>query len=121
MTYPNWWNKTITIYHKREAKDENGRNHIKWGRTILNGCFVGAKDKKIISGNEILTVNVNVVRIAYSVEVSPGDIIVLSDTSSDEALTSELAIKKKYPDSFVVQEVHDNTTMGFLPHIYISG
>lgn len=119
--YPRWWNKTLTIYHRQEKQDENERTHVEWIRSIIKNCFSGTKAKQTVSGNEILPVNINVVRVPHFVDVSPGDIIVLADTENDTALTSELAIKKKYPNSFAVEEVHDNTKAGFSPHVYISG
>lgn len=33
--YPEWWNTTVTLYNKYEAK--NGE--ITWYRTVLEGCF----------------------------------------------------------------------------------
>lgn len=121
MVYPNWWDKKVTIYHKHETKDENERTHIEWVRSVFKNCFAGTKDKKVMSGNEILSVNVNIVRIPCPVDVLPGDIIVLADVSNDKTLKSDIAIKNKYPDSFIVKEVHDNTKVGFLSHVCISG
>ena len=31
--------ETVTLYNRREAKDENGRTHITWHRTVRPGCF----------------------------------------------------------------------------------
>ena len=120
MQYPSWWNKTITIFHKRNTKDEHGRTHYKWVRQVVDGCFVTTKSKQSISNNEITPVKVNIVRTPCFVEVVTGDIIVLSETNNSTELTSDVAIKSAYPNSFTVDEIHDNTG-DFLPHMYISG
>lgn len=120
MQYPSWWNKTITIFHKRITKDEHGRTHYKWVRKVVKNCFVSTKLKQSISNNEIIPVKVNIVRTPCFEEVVAGDIIALSITNNNLEVTSDVAIKNAYPNSFTVDEVHDNTG-DFLSHMYISG
>lgn len=117
--YPRYWDKTITIYHRKESKDEKGRTHIEWQRNIYENCFAHKVTKQTVSNNEIVRSSVNIVRIPRFTEVSVNDIVVLSDTSNDEVLTSELAIKNKYLNCFIASDIHDNTGM-FLSHTYIS-
>lgn len=120
MLYPSWWNKTITIFHKEKTLDEKGRTHYKWVRQVVSDCFSATKSKQSVTNNEIISVKVNVVRTPCFVEVDTGDIIVLSGTKNNTEITSDTAIRNAYPNSFIVDEVHDNAGT-FLPHTYISG
>lgn len=47
MSYPAWWNKTVTIYNRYE--DVGG--FITWYRTVLPGCFVKNVPAFVIAGN----------------------------------------------------------------------
>lgn len=47
MSYPAWWNKTVTLYNRFE----DGEGVVKWYRTVLPGCFVKTVPALIISGN----------------------------------------------------------------------
>lgn len=47
MSYPAWWNKTVTLYNRFE--DDEGA--VKWYRTVLPGCFVKTVPALILSGN----------------------------------------------------------------------
>lgn len=117
--YPEYWDKTITIYHRKNSKDDKGRTHIEWQRNIYKKCFAHKVVKQTVNNNEIVRSSVNIVRIPCFAEVAVNDIVVLSDTKDDAILTSELDIKNKYPNCFITSDIHDNTGT-FLPHTYIS-
>lgn len=117
--YPRYWNKTVTIYHRKISKDEKGRTHTEWQRRIYENCFAHKVTKQSVNNNEIVHSSVNIVRIPHFAEVAVGDIIILFDIKDDAILTSEIDIKNKYPNCFIASDIHDNTGM-FLSHTYIS-
>lgn len=60
MAYPEWWDKTITIYNKYEDPESH---LITWYRHTVDGCFLQDVGNKLKMGETILESNQIICRI----------------------------------------------------------
>ena len=98
MSYPAWWNKTVTIYNRFEDTD----GFVTWYRTVLPGCFVKTVPVFAVSGDTSTEKPQTTVKIRKSEAYMPsaewikdeherdsgftiqnGDIIVMGNISDD--------------------------------------
>lgn len=124
MKYPEWWNKTLTIYNKSVGEDDE----VKYIRQVVNNCF--AKSSPVYSTSSGLgsVKNQTIVRIPFGdVIVNAEDIIIFGkiDDEIDEYLNGMRAadILKKYRcanNAFTVKSVTVNN-YGDLAHIKAEG
>ena len=138
-SYPPSWADTVTLYNQHRT-DIDGRARTVWLRTVLQGCFYGSKKRQQLSGMTLVSVDTHLVRIRASARYKPpaewrrltsdqaadyftlgkGDVVVkgeVEDSIPDNRSASD--ILNKYPDSFEVNEVKDNSGPGrFSAHYY---
>ena len=122
------WNEAITLYHRTESKDSNGKTVTTWTKTSLSNCFYGRKLRQKLSADmEIVSNNLNVARIPVTsissgFSIGKGDIIVKGTVSDTLASNdSGKALRDKYFGScFMVNVVTDNTKLQRSAHWYAS-
>lgn len=124
MKYPEWWNKTLTIYNKSVGEDDE----VKYIRRVVNNCF--AKISPVYSTSSDLgsVKNQTIVRIPLGdIIVNAEDIIIIGkiDDEIDEYTNGMRAadILKKYRcanNAFTVKSVTVNN-YGDLAHIKAEG
>lgn len=124
MKYPEWWNKTLTIYNKSVGEDDE----VKYIRRVVNNCF--AKSSPVYSTSSDLgsVKNQTIVRIPLGdIIVNAEDIIIIGkiDDEIDEYTNGMRAadIFKKYRcanNAFTVKSVTVNN-FGDLAHIKAEG
>ena len=136
MSYPAWWNKTVTIYNRFEDKD----GYVTWHKNVLSGCFVKTTPTFVVSGDVGTEKTQTIIRIrkseryVYPVDwatdankrksgftVQNGDIIVVGNISDiiDEyengKRSDDLINKYKSAGSITVNSFSENT-FGALAH-----
>lgn len=119
------WDETITLYHRAESVDANGKKIIKWTKTVIANCFYGLKARQAVNGTEIASRNTIVARIPLS-SISTGfalgksDIIVRGNISTTlEDNDSGATLKANNAGNcFTVNYVADNTKMPLTAHWY---
>jgi hypothetical protein len=123
MNYPEWWNKTITLYNKIE--DLNGG--VYWQKTTLDRCFWGVKTERLPSGDNIITASAYTVRVPIGrlIQASTGDIAVLGDVTdeideSTQGKRSSDLLKKYGQNAFLIRVFKDNSGLS-VPHYYLGG
>lgn len=117
-----WWDKTVTIYHKIKNKDDNGRTVTKWERTIVDNCFFGNKTVQTLVGTAIVNKNQRFIRIPMKLTllVCADDIAVLGEITVDVPDNTDARKLLDTYDGFVISTVKNNALSHFpLPHIYI--
>jgi hypothetical protein len=124
MKYPDWWNKTVTLYKKFEEPDRG----VYWQRTRLNGCFWSVKSERLPSGDNVITTLVYVVRVPCGrpIEAATGDICVLGKVSDEidertQGKRSSDFLKKYGQGAFLVRVFKDNSDALPFPHYFIGG
>lgn len=120
MRYPNWWDSTVTIYHRITDKDSNGRTITSWERSVYTGCFYTRRKRQVLHDTAITAADVCIVRIPVPCTLTKGDIVVcgdVPDTIPDN--TDGKDLKAIYAGKcFVANTVHVNTHTRRLKHIY---
>lgn len=139
MSYPKWWDKTVTLYNRCE--DNTGR--VQWYKRMLHGCFVKTLPSFVISQGIGTEKSQNILRLRKSNDyLSPtewktsilknvkftlqnGDIAIIGAVSDniDEYVSGQRSsdLMKKYPDSaFMITSAVVND-YGFRPHYKITG
>lgn len=146
MSYPRWWDTTITVYNRYE---DPTTNIITWHRTVLNGCFIKNANNKVTVGQTQLETNNIIIRIPQSdnfkdygewintpndlmdnyFTLHQGDIIVKGDI--DEVIdeytegkrsTDFLTKYKAVGVCLTISNWQDNTGVGRCsPHYYVNG
>ncbi len=117
-----WWDKTVTIYHKIKNKDDNGRTVTKWERTIVDNCFFGNKTVQTLVGTAIVNKNQRFIRIPMKLTllVCADDIAILGEITVDVPDNTDARKLLDSHDGFVISTVKNNALSHFpLPHIYI--
>jgi len=117
-----WWDKTVTIYHKIKNKDNNGRTVTKWERTIIDNCFFGNKTVQTLVGTAIVNKNQRFIRIPMKLTllVCADDIAILGEITIDVPDNTDARKLLDTYDGFVISTVKNNALSHFpLPHIYI--
>lgn len=117
-----WWDKTVTIYHKIKNKDNNGRTVTKWERTIIDNCFFGNKTVQTLVGTAIVNKNQRFIRIPMKLTllVCADDIAILGEIAIDVPDNTDARKLLDTYDGFVISTVKNNALSHFpLPHIYI--
>lgn len=117
-----WWDKTVTIYHKIKNKDDNGRTVTKWERTIVDNCFFGNKTVQTLVGTAIVNKNQRFLRIPMKLTllVCADDIAILGEITVDVPDNTDARKLLDTYDGFVISTVKNNALSHFpLPHIYI--
>lgn len=121
------WNKPITVYHRVESKDALGKTITDWTRFQLSNCFYGLKARQAISGLEIVSRNVHIVRIPEDsiptgFVIGKGDIIVKGHVEDElQQNDSGSALRTKYAGNcFVVNRYGDNRSLPATAHLYAS-
>lgn len=117
-----WWDKTVTIYHRSKDKDENGRTVTKWKRTVLDNCFYGNKTVQVLNGTTIVNKNQRFFRIPteLSLLVSADDIAALGEITDEVPDNTDARKLLNTYEGFVISTVKNNALSHFpLPHIYI--
>lgn len=117
-----WWDKTVTIYHKIKNKDDNGRTVTKWERTIVDNCFFGNKTVQTLVGTAIVNKNQRFIRIPMKLTllVCADDIAILGEITVDVPDNTDARKLLDTYDGFVISTVKNNALSHFpLPHIYI--
>lgn len=146
MSYPRWWDTTITLYNRYE---ESTTNIVTWHRTVIPDCFFKNANNKATIGQSVFETNNIIVRIpqsdsfkAYGEWVNvpndersnyftlhQGDIIVkgeiadaIDEYTNGERSTDFLAKHKESGVCLTVIKWQDNTGIGRCsPHYYVSG
>lgn len=118
-----WWDKTVTVYHKMQIKDENGRTVTKWRRVTAQNCFYGNKTAQVLSGTEIVNKNQRFIRLKLKlplVELKADDIAIIGEITEDVPdNTDARKLLDKY-EGFVISTVKNYASSHFpLPHIFI--
>lgn len=117
-----WWDKTVTIYHKIKNKDDNGRTITKWERTIIDNCFFGNKTVQTLVGTAIVNKNQRFIRIPMKLTllVCADDIAILGEITVDVPDNTDARKLLDTHAGFVISTVKNNALSHFpLPHIYI--
>ena len=139
VPYPDWWNKTITVYNKY-IDDEN--RCVTWHRHVLQGCYFGTKETKSISGTEVQLSSSLIARVPYSFAYLPahkwiatekgeyftfqtGDIIIGCECEAtiDESTKGSRSddLLSQYPgNAFMIKVFADNTGVE-LRHYKVEG
>ncbi len=139
MTYPKWWDKTITIYNRYE--DNTGR--VEWYRKVLPGCFIKIVPSLVIAQGIGTEKSQLVIRIRKSNDyISPiewltsvfknkkytiqnGDIVVIGAVSDnvDEYASGHRSndLLKKYGNSALIVRSVGLNDFGHKPHYKITG
>ena len=146
MSYPIWWDTTITIYN--QYKDPLTAN-VSWFRNVVTGCFWKYTGNQVTVGDVELKTNTTICRIPkddrfrerYIWEalpndqmgnyftLSPGDIIikgevtdVVDEYTKGHRSTDLIAKYKKLQGCIEIQSWADNTGVGRNDkHYYVSG
>lgn len=144
--YPQWWDKTITIYNKYQDKQTQV---VRWYRFTVDNCFWKNVSSKITVGDTVLETYDLVCRIPQSdlflppyqweelpndkmsnyFTLSKGDIIVLGEIkdeideySKNKRSTDFLAKYKDLQGCMTIDRVSINTDTGMLnPHYHVRG
>ena len=124
MSYPAWWDQTITLYHRITAPAAT----VSWNRILLNRCFW--KETSAQSQKELTAYNQRyvIVRIPLrDIPINIGDILIIGvvDDEIDEytsGMRSADLLAKYQGRSAKVQTVAINNQTGIgYPHIRIGG
>ena len=123
MSFPAWWNQTVTVYHKTV-----GANGTTWEAQICARCYVQLKDVSVNVDTARRDGNRLVCRIpAPAPKVALGDIVLIGAdiVTIDEhtrSMTSADFMREHMDTAFIVSELHDNTTCPIpFKHVYIGG
>lgn len=117
-----WWDKTVTIYHKNKDKDNNGRTVTKWSRTVVDNCFFGNKTVQVLDGTTIVNKNQKFFRIPVNTTlfIKTDDIAILGEITADVPDNTDARKLLDTYEGFVISTVKNNALSHFpLPHIYI--
>ena len=119
------WNDEITVYHRSEKNDSNGRPKTVYSREVYDECFFNRVQSISVSGNSFVASERYVVRIPAekSAIVSPEDLIVKGSVSDSVTNSNTLAqIKNKYVGMcFTVEGVTDDTKLTETAHLKVTG
>lgn len=146
MSYPIWWEQTVTVYNKCENADNQ---IVTWYKTVIPGCFWKYTGDKITVGNTVIETNTTICRIPKQTNflakyqwaslpdsektdfftLGSGDIIVKGEVEDgiDEYTaglrsTDLLAKYKDLQGCIVIEEVAINTGKGRCnEHYYVKG
>lgn len=114
------WDKTVTVYHRSEFKDENGRRKVRWNRRTYSGCFLALNKNKALSGDDTKSSNTYVLRIpAISAEISVGDIVL--DGYVPEAVGTDADVLLDRYKGFEAKSVSFNGHIPALAHVCVRG
>ena len=119
------WNDQITVYHRSEESDVNGRPRTTYTRSVYDDCFFNRASTISVSGNTFVTSERYVVRIPAdkSAIVSPEDLIVKGSVEDEVVTGNQLSqIKVKYVGMcFTVDSVTDDTKLTETAHLKVTG
>ena len=119
------WNDQITVYHKSEQEDAQGRPRTVYSRSVYNDCFFNRVQTISVSGNSFVASERYVVRIPaeQSAIVSPEDLIVKGEVFDEVSNGNRLSeIKVKYRGMcFTVEGVSDDTKLTETAHLKVTG
>lgn len=144
MSYPVWWEDTITIYNKYT---EPSTHEITWYRTVLTDCFWKYIHDKVLLGNTVIETAKTICRIpendnyldkylwnelddkTTNFTLGQGDIIVHGevddeiDESTKGSRSSDLITQYKALQGCIeVETISDNTKSGTNnKHYLVSG
>ena len=146
MSYPIWWDTTITVYNKYK---DPVTALITWYNTTLAGCFWKNTGNKVTVGDVQLETNSTICRIPKNdaflerylweqltndtmkdhFTLSPGDIIVLGEVTDEideytkgKRSTDFIAKYKKLQGCITIQSWANNTGIGRNDkHYYVVG
>lgn len=146
MSYPIWWDTTVTIYN--QYKDPL-TSLVSWYRTVVSGCFWKYTGNKVTVNDVALETNTTICRIPKDARfkerylweqlpndempnfftISPGDIIikgevddVIDETQKGHRSTDLIAKYKKLQGCIEIQSWADNTGIGRNDkHYYVTG
>lgn len=119
------WCDQITVYHRSEQEDDNGRLKTVYSRAVYKDCFFNRVQTIAVSGNSFVTSERYVVRIPAEEDaiVSPEDLIVKNAVDDEVTNSNRLtAIKEKYRGMcFTVEGVSDDTKLTETAHLKVTG
>ena len=139
MTYPKWWDKTVTLYNRHE--DNSGR--VTWCRKIIKGCFVKTVPMLVLAQGVGVQKSQNIIRLRKTADyLSPiewktsiektkkftlqnGDIVVIGTAYDDineysqEQRSADL-LKKYGNNAFLILSASVND-YGSKPHYKVTG
>lgn len=146
MSYPRWWETTITLYNRYE---DSATNLVTWYRTVIPRCFFKNANNKTVIDKAVFETNNIIVRIPQSdsfreygewvnipddekggyFTLHQGDIIVKGEITEDineyvkgQHSTDFLAKYKDAGACLTVSSWQDNTGVGRgSPHYYVKG
>lgn len=106
-----WWNKEVTVYHRKETIDDSGKTVTKWEIEHCTNCFFKEKTQQVLQNKILVNKSVKFVRLPMSImSLSKGDIAVIGivyDKITDNASGND--ILKKYGDqAFVINTAQNN-------------
>lgn len=146
MTYPAWWDSTITLYNR--YVDETTQV-ITWYRTVLSNCFWSHNENRMVVGDTVIESNNLICRIPENsdyldkskwVELPNDemsnyftfgieDIVLLGEITDGineyvkgSRSTDLIAKYKGFQKAMQIKEFTDNTgILRCMPHYYIQG
>jgi len=144
INYPEWWDKTVTVYNKYEDADTH---EITWYRHVLEGCFWQDVSNKLSMGETVLEANQIICRIRENVNyldkyqwlnseskedyftLGLQDILILGDIDEDideytkgERATDVIAKYKQITGVLEIESVSNDTGPGRCnPHYRVRG
>lgn len=123
---------TITIFNKVKGEDNPSKKDV-WYKTILSGCSYQSKTISTANGSTLSIAKEMIVRIpknerykTYRLYVenptvfftfSLGDIVILGSTQ-EQTIASASEILNKYPNSFSIKNISDNTSISAVGQHY---
>lgn len=119
--YPDYWNQTITIYHK-EYSSIGGKRIPAWTAAVVDGCFIGETKSGSMQSNHDDRKAERFVRMPlHECNINVGDVVAFGnpDVNITEGIVAE-DIRDKI-DGILVRTVKDNTFAPALKHFYVSG
>ena len=119
------WNDKITVYHRSETEDGNGRPRTVYSRSVYDDCFFNRVSTISVSGTSFVASERYVVRIPaeQSAIVSPEDLIVKGEVEDEVGNGNQLSgLKVKYSGMcFTVDGVSDDTKLTETAHLKVTG
>ncbi|MBQ7976814.1 MAG: hypothetical protein IJ300_14105 [Clostridia bacterium] len=119
--FPDYWNQTITIYHKNYTLI-SGRRVPEWSRRVVTSCFIGDVKRATMQSNHDDRESERFVRIPISeCDIVLGDVVAFGTPDIDitPGVVAE-DIRNKI-DGILVRSVKNNTFAPVLKHYYVSG
>lgn len=119
--FPEYWNQTITIFHKTYTLT-NGRRVPSWSSCVVENCFVGDAKRGTMQGNHDDREAERFVRIPHTeCNIAVGDVIAFGACNAEIDSNTVAEDIRNNVDGILVRSVKNNTFAPVLKHYYVSG